>query len=1243
MSVNLFQQLVDQFNSIISPYKAKKITSLIPNPKATLTATPKPVVPTAPVLQPTPKAPVPMPIKPNLLTPFTSGASATPTSNIKTSTQKPFTAKDLINAGVDKSLVTKFDNVLKAFPQMIQNVGKEMQKVPDYNFQSPKILGQNILNTQMVNPSSEMVRSFGRTIEKVPQRLQGKKFGLGENIEDIGNVLSVLPVGRLATEATPEIKAAANLLKKTANGKTIEALKNIVADIQTKGNIVSKEDLLFLENKAVGIFGEKARTATTKQLANIIDATLKRIGQTKNQFNLGLSVNDIREGKTKPNASQAGMGGVKKDLLTSFKKKTSQTLSQQEKLAQLKQGSQVVSPAKVELSPSSSSSISQDARKILTGTATKERGFITSVKESEKTPQAVKDIISGSYIPKSTASLKADAKALIQADAVKAEELALNPRNATDVQIGNELINHYGLQGNFAKAKQITEGMANSGTEFGQAVQAFANYDKTTPQGALKFAQGAVNTYKKAHPNSVLKITDEQVKNMFERATKIQAMPEGRLRNIASNDLMEEINNLIPSTFVDKAVTVWKAGLLTSLRTHERNIIGNLLHGTAEYAKDIPATVADKLLSLKTGKRTITFTSDGIISGTKKGLQSAKDIVTKGYDPEQAISKYDVKHVTWGNNPLEQGLKKYTDAVFRTLGAADKPFWNSSYARSLYDQAGAEAINVGKRGDKEFIENLVNKPTEQMLKNAVKDANVATFKNDTGLREVATAFKKVASKNELTKLGSEVIAPFTGVPSSIAGQIVAYSPIGLVKGIAKAGKVLVKDIPNLQRQASQEVGRGVIGTGLLGIGAYLASKGLITGQPKDDKEAKEWQLENKPSNSVFIGGKWLTINSIGPENLILLAGAKAQEEFGVGGGNDIGKLGGNIAKDFLGQTFLQGVQAPLNAINDPTRYGKAYLGGQGSSIIPNIVKDVSKFFDDNQRENNTISDYFTNSIPGLRNKNLPRRDALGNIIPQEPTGAGAFIDLFNSKTPKKGVVVDEFARLDKEGYNSMPSQLSKNQTINKKKMVLTPEQLNKLEAANGAVINKVLEQVFISPQYKALTDEKKSELIDLVVQRVGKAVKEKMNIKQVQAEGGYEVSPEAPKDLLEKFSLAAKGIAVGDWQNTVKAIFTQERMRRISGNALILERKVDLNTKHNGMVVDHIIPLGLGGDNSAENTRYITPQANSAKAKLETELIKKLKAGTIIKEEARRQVKAWVEKYEVKKSGSLLTPFMPKA
>lgn len=721
----------------------------------------------------------------------------------------------------------------------------------------------------------------------------------------------------------------------------------------------------------------------------------------------------------------------------------------------------------------------------------KERGFITSVKESSKTPKEIKDIITGSYNPKSNESLKKSALKLIETNPAKAEELALNPRNATDVQIGNELINYHASQGNFAKARDIGEGMAKSGTEFGRAVQAFSLYDKTSPEGALKFAQSKINKYNElAKGNKKINLSDAQVKELFDKAHKIQSMPLGRERNIAANKLQEHVNNLIPSTIADKAIAVWKAGLLTSLRTHERNLLGNTVMAGSEVAKDIPASFFDRLMALRTGKRSTSLTLKGLGSGTKSGAQSAKDIVKYGFDPEEAIAKFDINHITWGNSKLERGLKKYTDVVFRTLGAEDKPFWKASFARSLYDQAGAEAINAGKRGNKEFIKSLVQNPSEEMKTIAIKDANTATFHDKNVVSNVVNSAKRALGKNEYTKVISETLMPFTSVPSSILTKIIDYSPVGLAKGIARAGKVVVKNVPELQRQAAQELGRGVIGSGITGLGAYLASKGLLTGNPKDAKESRQWELEGKKANSILIAGKWRSINSIGPQGIIALAGAKAQQELGKNG-EGAGALASSIGKDFLQQSFLAGVQGPLNAITDPARYGQSYIKSQIGSVIPNILKDVSSSLDPYKRETNTTLESLQYGIPGLRNFLSKKRDALGNPIKNDQSGVSALIDLFSSSKKVSSPVINELARLNNEGFNAVPSKLLKTQTIpsTKKgqkstKVTLTPKQLNEFTGKQASTLQSKLQELINSANYKSLSDEEKASEIGKVVSKV---------------------------------------------------------------------------------------------------------------------------------------------------------------
>lgn len=722
----------------------------------------------------------------------------------------------------------------------------------------------------------------------------------------------------------------------------------------------------------------------------------------------------------------------------------------------------------------------------------KARGFTQSVQEAPVVSEGVKAQVKGGYIPKRNEKLMGEAQALLQ------EGASIDLKNTQNIDqkitaTMQEALNQQ--RKNPQLAANLYNNLAEKGTELGRGVQAFSLLNKMSPDAIALSAAGKIKAYNRTAVRKIPELTGDQVKLISKQVDVIKKLAEGsRERNIAVNNLSNTINDFIPSSFADKAIAVWKAGLLTSLRTSERNIFGNSVHGMIEAVKDLPASLADRLMSGVTGKRTLTPTFQG--SGemySKKTGQQISDVLRLGYDASEDISKFDHKRITWANTPVQQALKKYTDIVFRSLGAQDKPFYNSAFKRSLYSQAGAEAINIGQEGNRAVIQKLVENPTDEMIKTAISDANVATFHDKNSASSIANAIKREMAKVklgdvEVGKIASEVFMPFTGVPTSILGQIANYSPIGLLKGIINTGKVLAQDVPELQRQAAHEIGRGVIGTGIFGLGSYLASKGLITGQPKDATEQRQWDLENKPRNSIMINGKWRSLNSVGPEAVVFLAGAKLNEEMKNPEGS-IGGYAGTLGKDYLDQSFVTGIQQPVNAITDPARYGKSYVGNQMASVMPNIGKDLAKSLDPVQREANTITDYVKQATPLVRNTLIEKRDTLGNVMPQEPTGLGAFFDLFNSKTPVDNAVVNELGRLSQTGNDATPSKLTPDQTILKQKVKLTFEQLNQLEKGVGEALKPRLESLITSPNYQQLDDEQKAQAIDKIVQETRKQYK----------------------------------------------------------------------------------------------------------------------------------------------------------
>src|SRR3990167_2528439 len=101
----------------------------------------------------------------------------------------------------------------------------------------------------------------------------------------------------------------------------------------------------------------------------------------------------------------------------------------------------------------------------------------------------------------------------------------------------------------------------------------------------------------------------------------IETMADGTEKAMRFKSLQDYISDLIPSTLYKKIVTVWKAGLLTGVKTSGLNIFSNLSHGVSEVIKDVPAVGVDKIASLFTGERTIALTGRGTDKGIKEGIE----------------------------------------------------------------------------------------------------------------------------------------------------------------------------------------------------------------------------------------------------------------------------------------------------------------------------------------------------------------------------------------------------------------------------------------------------------------------------------------------------------------------------------------------------------------------------------------------------------------------------------------------
>lgn len=723
-------------------------------------------------------------------------------------------------------------------------------------------------------------------------------------------------------------------------------------------------------------------------------------------------------------------------------------------------------------------------------TGARERGYVTSAKEV----LTKSDSVAGQYIPRSTDKLSIRASNLIKdkpAVAVRMVDTAISTGRITDdvVAVASELIKKYGDDADalvktdpaqadalYERAAQLVNQLAPTLTEMGRAIQAASILGRLTPEGQLRFAARQIQEWNAKYPGrAVPELTSQQAAYIRSEQKAINEMGDSIERSIRLQNLQNYMQDLVPTPLWKKMVAVWKAGLLTNPATQTLNFFSNMAHGLTEVVKQLPAAAVDSVAALFTGERTTTASMAAIreaFSGIKQGAIKGKRYFSTGFDERNIGQKIDYKRVNFGKGRVAKAFQKYTDTVFRALGAGDQPFYYAALSRSLMDQALAMGKNKGLKGKEllDYAYQIVDSPTEEMIRVGTADAATAVFINETWIGKLAAKVQSMP--------GMEFIIPFGRTPSAVGMQVIAYSPFGPLKTVIQQ---IARGQFN-QREFSQAMGRGITGTAVLWIGMELAKRGLISEPyPKgDEKEQKLREAEGVKPDSIKIGDTWRSPLVLGPAGPLLIAGARFQRAL-----DEVGSPGQAFAQatfgagtSFLELPFLTGVQDFANALDDPKRYAASYLPNLIASFVPNIISSIARGIDPEQRRAVTTTERIKSRIPILRESLEPRINILGESVER---GSNLIEIIFDPTRPLTGIedgVTIEMRRLHNEGFRVSPTALGDKEGYD----TLTAEQNTLLWATVGQMLNQKLTKLFLSPEYEALSDEQKAKTIERFVE-----------------------------------------------------------------------------------------------------------------------------------------------------------------
>ena len=303
-----------------------------------------------------------------------------------------------------------------------------------------------------------------------------------------------------------------------------------------------------------------------------------------------------------------GFGDTELPLRVSYKKGATDILSQPLQEG----GSQGITPKNA----STTANVLLGNEKIPGGT--KNLGLVDTIVNSQKSTPEMKSTMQGLYNVAGNKETLARAENRISTNPNDAYNFAVNTHSAEGNATAILLAKHMEANGQSDQAASLMMHKAQQALQAGQGNQIYAMWDKLSPETIAKTAAQTIERYNQTAVKKIPGLSGEQYQSFVDQASKIKGMAEGRDKGMATQNLLKSIGQLVPSSTSDKAFALWRAGLLTGLRTPGKIVASHLVSNVAEQAKNIPASIADAGMSLITGKRSMSLTGRGNIGGAKE-------------------------------------------------------------------------------------------------------------------------------------------------------------------------------------------------------------------------------------------------------------------------------------------------------------------------------------------------------------------------------------------------------------------------------------------------------------------------------------------------------------------------------------------------------------------------------------------------------------------------------------------------
>jgi energy-coupling factor transporter ATP-binding protein EcfA2 len=710
----------------------------------------------------------------------------------------------------------------------------------------------------------------------------------------------------------------------------------------------------------------------------------------------------------------------------------------------------------------------------------------------------------------------------VHADIVKKLMDEESEVTALDVEKARQLFGELQKQGRFDEATSLLELTSKQGSKLGQAVQAFSLWSKTTPDGAMLYAQKLLDKYNKGVKKKLQRqLTEKELREIGDAFQKLnESGLTGRELEVETAKAMKKVFKVVPKTFAQKLEGYRYINMLLSGKSRIKDFLL-----TAKNASDIAIDEAiaggiDIARSALSKDKTRYVSANPFVGtkawfgGAKKGLKEGVEDVRYGMNTSRSgeVGRYGLP-----NNPtfeeqaytgslankaltFVKNTPAYAEKLLRySLQVPDRMFFEARFASSIANQMKA-------RGLKE--------PTEDMINSALKEAKKSVYQED---RPITKAMLKGAElfdvpihaleKNIGLPQGtlpsvSKGLAPFVKTPTNVIAQG-AEGLHGLGSGYFQLRNAIESGNPEAIRQAELLMGRGFRGLGELGLGLAIG-KG-VWDNVKTNVGNKDYYANEitglKPS-SVAIGDKGFSLQNM-QTNLPIVTG------IGLGQGG-LGQAWTNTA-DVIAEMPALKALGDLNRINKEANYiaqssdpdkelvdkGTKMLRSLGASYLSSLVP-VSGFLgelrndiDPYARElyvpkGKTTPEMLTNATEYVGNRIINRLPFASETLPIKYNSLGEPVMINNIQNPVARVL-SEAVDFGVRNYNIPPQEMAEMQRLKDFAME------NDLQGKTTLTFDKPKRYIGRGKDRIDLTNEQYSELTRLYNSKVYEELQFLMN------------------------------------------------------------------------------------------------------------------------------------------------------